>query len=72
MSVIESGEKSPIRRQNGAFVDFDYLSIKIASPEKILSWSYGEIKSSDTVNYRTFKPEKDGLFCARIFGPVKD
>ena len=72
MSVVESGENLPIRRQNGAFVDFDYLAIKIASPEKILSWSYGEIKSSDTVNYRTFKPEKDGLFCARIFGPVKD
>ena len=56
----------------GAFVDFDYLSVHIASPERILSWSYGEVKNSDTVNYRTFKPERDGLFCARIFGPIKD
>ena len=56
----------------GAFVDFDYLRVKIASPERILSWSYGEVKNSDTVNYRTFKPERDGLFCARIFGPIKD
>ena len=44
----------------------------IASPEKILSWSFGEIKKPETINYRTFKPERDGLFCARIFGPIKD
>ena len=51
---------------------FDQIRINIASPEKILSWSFGEIKKPETINYRTFKPEKDGLFCARIFGPVKD
>ena len=46
--------------------------ISIASPERIRSWSYGEIKKPETINYRTFKPERDGLFCARIFGPIKD
>ncbi len=51
---------------------FDQIRITIASPEKIRSWSYGEIKKPETINYRTFKPERDGLFCARIFGPVKD
>jgi DNA-directed RNA polymerase subunit beta' len=48
---------------------FDRIRIAIASPEKIQSWSYGEIKKPETINYRTFKPERDGLFCARIFGP---
>ncbi|MFC0283663.1 DNA-directed RNA polymerase subunit beta' [Camelimonas abortus] len=52
--------------------NFDRIRISIASPEKILSWSYGEIKKPETINYRTFKPERDGLFCARIFGPIKD
>ena len=51
---------------------FDQIRISIASPEKILSWSFGEIKKPETINYRTFKPERDGLFCARIFGPIKD
>ncbi len=51
---------------------FDSIRISIASPEKILSWSFGEIKKPETINYRTFKPERDGLFCARIFGPIKD
>jgi DNA-directed RNA polymerase subunit beta' len=51
---------------------FDQIQIGIASPERIRSWSYGEIKKPETINYRTFKPERDGLFCARIFGPVKD
>ncbi|MBU6372732.1 MAG: DNA-directed RNA polymerase subunit beta' [Alphaproteobacteria bacterium] len=51
---------------------FDQIKISIASPEQIRSWSYGEIKKPETINYRTFKPEKDGLFCARIFGPIKD
>ena len=51
---------------------FDEIKISIASPEQIRSWSYGEVKKPETINYRTFKPEKDGLFCARIFGPVKD
>ena len=52
--------------------DFNQVKISIASPERILSWSYGEIKKPETINYRTFKPERDGLFCARIFGPIKD
>jgi len=51
---------------------FDQIRIQIASPERIRSWSYGEIKKPETINYRTFKPERDGLFCARIFGPIKD
>ena len=51
---------------------FDQIRISIASPERIHSWSYGEIKKPETINYRTFKPERDGLFCARIFGPIKD
>ncbi|MBX6368880.1 MAG: DNA-directed RNA polymerase subunit beta' [Rhodospirillales bacterium] len=51
---------------------FDQIKISIASPERIRSWSYGEIKKPETINYRTFKPERDGLFCARIFGPIKD
>src|SRR5437870_6542 len=51
---------------------FDQIRISIASPERIKSWSYGEIKKPETINYRTFKPERDGLFCARIFGPIKD
>jgi len=52
--------------------DFDAIRIKLASPEKIREWSYGEVKKPETINYRTFKPEPDGLFCARIFGPIKD
>ncbi|MEY4239164.1 MAG: DNA-directed polymerase subunit beta [Pseudomonadota bacterium] len=51
---------------------FDQIQIGLASPERIRSWSFGEIKKPETINYRTFKPERDGLFCARIFGPVKD
>ncbi len=51
---------------------FDQIKIQIASPERIRSWSFGEIKKPETINYRTFKPERDGLFCARIFGPTKD
>ncbi|MEX2629374.1 MAG: DNA-directed RNA polymerase subunit beta', partial [Tistlia sp.] len=51
---------------------FDQIRIAIASPEQIRSWSFGEIKKPETINYRTFKPERDGLFCARIFGPIKD
>ncbi|MEF9601569.1 DNA-directed RNA polymerase subunit beta', partial [Paracoccus sp. PXZ] len=51
---------------------FDEIKISLASPEEILAWSYGEVKKPETINYRTFKPERDGLFCARIFGPIKD
>ena len=53
-------------------VSFDAIRIRIASPEKIRSWSYGEVKKPETINYRSFKPERDGLFCAKIFGPTKD
>ena len=52
--------------------NFNSIKITLASPEKIKSWTYGEIKKPETINYRTFRPEKDGLFCARIFGPIKD
>ncbi len=52
--------------------EFDAIKIGLASPEKIRSWSYGEVKKPETINYRTFKPERDGLFCAKIFGPIKD
>ncbi|MDR1451220.1 MAG: DNA-directed RNA polymerase subunit beta' [Helicobacteraceae bacterium] len=52
--------------------DFDAIQVMIASPEKILSWSFGEVKKPETINYRTLKPERDGLFCAKIFGPVRD
>ena len=52
--------------------EFDEIRISIASPEKIRSWSYGEVKKPETINYRTFKPEREGLFCAKIFGPIKD
>lgn len=56
----------------GAEEDFDAIKIGIASPDTIRSWSYGEVKKPETINYRTFKPERDGLFCAKIFGPIKD
>lgn len=61
-----------ILRNQGQSEDFDAIRIGLASPEKIRSWSYGEVKKPETINYRTFKPERDGLFCAKIFGPVKD
>ncbi len=59
-------------KQPGKSEDFDAIRIGLASPEKIRSWSFGEVKKPETINYRTFKPERDGLFCAKIFGPVKD
>jgi len=52
--------------------DIMAMRLKVASPEKVLSWSYGEVKKPETINYRTLKPERDGLFCAKIFGPVRD
>ena len=58
--------------KQGQTDDFDGIRIGLASPEKIRSWSYGEVKKPETINYRTFKPERDGLFCAKIFGPIKD
>ncbi len=59
-------------KQNTEKEEFDSIKIGLASPEKIRSWSYGEVKKPETINYRTFKPERDGLFCAKVFGPVKD
>ena len=58
--------------QTGLSQGFDKISVSIASPEAIKSWSFGEIRKPETINYRTFKPERDGLFCAKIFGPVRD
>ena len=60
-----------LRNQNNAD-EFDAIRIGLASPDMIRSWSFGEVKKPETINYRTFKPERDGLFCARIFGPIKD
>ena len=59
-------------KQQGQVEDFDAIRIGLASPDMIRSWSYGEVKKPETINYRTFKPERDGLFCAKIFGPIKD
>ncbi len=59
-------------KRSSSETDFDAIRIAIAAPDKIREWSYGEVKKSETINYRTFKPERDGLFCAKIFGPVKD
>jgi DNA-directed RNA polymerase subunit beta' len=59
-------------KPQGSNEDFDAIRIGLASPDMIRSWSYGEVKKPETINYRTFKPERDGLFCAKIFGPVKD
>ncbi len=59
-------------KQQSGLEEFDALRIGLASPETIKSWSFGEVKKPETINYRTFKPERDGLFCARIFGPVRD
>ena len=65
-------ELMKILGQTGQALTFDQIKIQMASSEQIRSWSYGEIKKPETINYRTFKPERDGLFCARIFGPIKD
>ncbi|MHA7881533.1 MAG: DNA-directed RNA polymerase subunit beta' [Saccharospirillum sp.] len=59
-------------KSQGQAEEFDSIRISLASPDMIRSWSYGEVKKPETINYRTFKPERDGLFCARIFGPIKD
>ncbi|BBA85086.1 DNA-directed RNA polymerase subunit beta' [endosymbiont of Rhynchophorus ferrugineus] len=61
-----------INENEFSYKNFDFIEISIASPDKIRSWSYGEIKKPETINYRTLKPEKDGLFCSRIFGPIND
>ncbi|MCB1764331.1 MAG: DNA-directed RNA polymerase subunit beta', partial [Gammaproteobacteria bacterium] len=61
-----------ILKQQGQTEDFDSIRIGLASPDMIRSWSFGEVKKPETINYRTFKPERDGLFCAKIFGPTND
>ena len=61
-----------ILKQQNKEQDFDAIRVGLASPEKIRSWSFGEVKKPETINYRTFKPEREGLFCAKIFGPMKD
>lgn len=61
-----------ILKQQGQSEEFDAIKIALASPDLIRSWSYGEVKKPETINYRTFKPERDGLFCAKTFGPIKD
>ena len=71
----EINKKSDSKKDNSNPVDsnaFDAIRISLASPEKIRSWSYGEVKKPETINYRTLKPERDGLFCEKIFGPTKD
>jgi DNA-directed RNA polymerase subunit beta' len=59
-------------KKQGTAEDFDHIRVGLASPDMVRSWSYGEVKKPETINYRTFKPERDGLFCAKVFGPVKD
>ena len=68
------GKTWRLKREVGSLIDvnnFEYMKIGLASPDKIRSWSHGEVKKPETINYRTLKPEKDGLFCERIFGPQK-
>ena len=60
------------KQQSYQPVTFDAIRIRLASPERIREWSYGEVTKPETINYRTLKPEKDGLFCEKIFGPTKD
>ena len=76
-TVHEAGETAlkdliNLLKQQGQVEEFDAIRIGLASPAKIRSWSFGEVKKPETINYRTFKPERDGLFCAKIFGPIKD
>ena len=63
---------SQFSRYDAVDQEFDNIRIRLASPDQIRSWSFGEVKKPETINYRTFKPERDGLFCAKIFGPTKD
>ena len=70
-SYVPKDKEIPARQQQGNSA-FEAVSIKVASPEVIRSWSHGEIKNPETINYRSFKPEKGGLFCERIFGPQRD
>src|SRR5437762_816116 len=69
---LKMNELTPFANPIAKPETFDEIRIGIASPDKIRSWSFGEVKKPETINYRTFKPERDGLFCAKIFGPIKD
>lgn len=69
---LDTKKKKTLSDKIMNYDNFDWIKIGLASPQKILNWSYGEVKKSETINYRTLKPEKDGLLCQRIFGPVKD
>ncbi len=72
--AVQQERSHDMKEENGtmSYAAFDAIKIGIASPEQILAWSYGEVKKPETINYRTLKPEKDGLYCERIFGPTKD
>ena len=73
MRMIAMSELKPVEiKEEHRPRDFEAFQLRLASPEKIKSWSYGEVKKPETINYRTLKPERDGLFCAKIFGPVRD
>ena len=72
VGIASHGLLSLSSKHNVDLLDFDAIKISVADPDKIRSWSFGEVVKPETINYRTFKPERDGLFCARIFGPVKD
>ena len=72
MSLMMPMTAEPWMPRPTATIDFDAIKIRLASPEKIRSWSHGEVTKPETINYRTFKPERDGLFCAKIFGPITD
>lgn len=69
-SIKANNTNNDVKMNKG--IKFDKIQIKIASPEDIRNWSYGEVTKPETINYRTLKPEKDGLFCEKIFGPTKD
>ena len=75
-TFFSTGKLSPLLRGDGRETrrrfNFEAIKIQLASPDVIHSWSSGEVTKPETINYRSFKPEKDGLFCERIFGPVKD
>ncbi len=68
----EDSKTALLSHASGESREFGGVRISIASPDQIRSWSFGEVKKPETINYRTLKPERDGLFCARIFGPIKD
>ena len=72
MPTPSSTKTTFMARDKNTVLDFDAIKLKLASPEDIYKWSFGEVLKPETINYRTQKPEKDGLFCEKIFGPTKD